>query len=98
MKHRVTYWKNRCVSLQNLLNSFTYVLILIILNIALVKCLGQFFKIAKDNVALSANEPFLTSDAFECGRNKQCTSVVQPSNERKDMLASEFTMKKINGR
>ena len=74
-------------------------LLLIIVYIALVTCLGQFFEIVKDNVPLSANEPFLTSDAFECGRNKQCMSVVRPSNEKTDMLASEFAMKKvINGR
>ena len=98
MKQNVKTQENRYVSLRRLLYLFTYLVILIFLNIALVKSLGQFFEIVNDKVPLSANEPFLTSDAFECGRNRQCMSVVQPSNGEEDMLASEFSIKKINGR
>ena len=59
--------------------SAIYAVLLALTSIGKAQCNGQFFRIDKDNIPITMEEPFLKADVFECQREKSCTTVIRKS-------------------
>ena len=55
----------------------TYLAIVFLTGTSRVQCDGQFFQITKDNLPMTLDKPVLTTDVFECSREKACKTLVR---------------------
>ena len=86
--------------LNNMIHFLVYLPLVFLTGSGKVQCAGQFFQITKDNRHMKMEEPVLTADVFECGREKACTTLIRNvKSTGDDVEASKaaFTIRKTTG-
>lgn len=85
---------------QKMPSFFSYIPVLMLSRIVHVACIGQYFRIIKDDGFESTEQPILRSDAFDCCRQQSCTTIVRAKQfmqRNDDSSTVYFAIKKIHG-
>ena len=81
-------------------NHLIFLALLMMITFEKMQCAGQFFQIKKNDLPSSLQGPLLSSDVFDCDRQKSCTTLLRSSKANAgvvDIKSAVFAISKTTG-